>query len=556
MTTITLPPHQGDELVSDYKQGLLHMLWLRTKEGRRLLFAELEFFPNEIEEIEESTGTAESNPKLKGKLDEREQCLRLPDTSLLFYIRIKQNSKDLLHIYEQARNNQGIPMSWCKPEGEFCHTATLAATSPWPHFTLGIHGESNSALAPYPYVAQAWGVVRTHHLYPIEENDWAENILFKAGPAQWIADRLGWRLSDFTELCGSVHVTLPNPIYRYLELRNVPAKGAETNDYASILMHRRHERTESDLELILLEKKISGVAGGNSLILGYDTTSPNEPNYIELTGKSEQTGYIVRCPSRGILDFNPFSGFIKRINVTYTFPYDETLIIHEEDQVHQVDRKGKEVSMQHLGEDVPGLGSWGDKIVQSKSQRESRRLAKERGQMWLDSPDSAQAAIKDILSQANAIVIVDPYFSRKEFFAFILAVCPDNAMITIVTGREGLGRSAVERMENAPKLQRLLDALNADRKWQIEFEIMTGDKPIIHDRFIVVDDSTVWFSGNSLNNIGDRCSILTKLHDPQGIIEKINAARVDVERVKPLAKYAKNIEGLSCSDECGETQDG
>jgi hypothetical protein len=48
-----------------------------------------------------------------------------------------------------------------------------------------------------------------------------------------------------------------------------------------------------------------------------------------------------------------------------------------------------------------------------------------------------------------------------------------------------------------------------------------GD-PILHDRFLVVDGA-VWFSGNSLNAIGQRESIIIKLPDPGAVVARLDA---------------------------------
>jgi hypothetical protein len=46
-------------------------------------------------------------------------------------------------------------------------------------------------------------------------------------------------------------------------------------------------------------------------------------------------------------------------------------------------------------------------------------------------------------------------------------------------------------------------------------------EPILHDRFLVVDGA-VWFSGNSLNAIGQRESMIVKLPDPSPVIDRLN----------------------------------
>jgi hypothetical protein len=91
-------------------------------------------------------------------------------------------------------------------------------------------------------------------------------------------------------------------------------------------------------------------------------------------------------------------------------------------------------------------------------------------------------------------------------------------------------------MRKGDELNHLLSQA-ADQNFNISAMVMTGDAAI-HDRFLMVDD-TVWFSGNSLNNIGKRSSILTRLHDPQSIISKIEEV-ISGRRVVTLDEFLAN----------------
>ena len=49
-----------------------------------------------------------------------------------------------------------------------------------------------------------------------------------------------------------------------------------------------------------------------------------------------------------------------------------------------------------------------------------------------------------------------------------------------------------------------------------------GDSPGVHDRFLVIDGN-VWFSGNSLNRIGERAGMIVKLPDPEPVVERLES---------------------------------
>jgi len=61
-------------------------------------------------------------------------------------------------------------------------------------------------------------------------------------------------------------------------------------------------------------------------------------------------------------------------------------------------------------------------------------------------------------------------------------------------------------------------------------------QPILHDRFLVVDGA-VWFSGNSLNAIGQRESLIIKLPNPEPVIARLsNIFRTESDDFSSLEK--------------------
>lgn len=65
-----------------------------------------------------------------------------------------------------------------------------------------------------------------------------------------------------------------------------------------------------------------------------------------------------------------------------------------------------------------------------------------------------------------------------------------------------------------------------------EIRILRGAKnPPIHDRFLVIDGD-VWLSGNSLNKIGKRASVMLKLPDPTSVSERLERL---FDKAQPLS---------------------
>ena len=70
----------------------------------------------------------------------------------------------------------------------------------------------------------------------------------------------------------------------------------------------------------------------------------------------------------------------------------------------------------------------------------------------------------------------------------------------------------------------------------VSVSVMTGDQPLIHDRFLVIDDA-VWFTGNSLNHLGERASMILRLPNPTEVLRLIDVVFNDEDRVKSLEKW-------------------
>ena len=147
---------------------------------------------------------------------------------------------------------------------------------------------------------------------------------------------------------------------------------------------------------------------------------------------------------------------------------------------------------------------------------------------------------KKIMGARRSVVIIDPYFSTNEFFAYALAVTMRGVSIEIITsakhlkeksrlqiydeveGESGRGDDGAEpqsaaRPELGTELQRQVKAYEEKGMGKILVYVMTGDKPVIHDRFLIVDGEA-WFCGGSFNEIGNRLSCLMRMQDSDELI--------------------------------------
>jgi hypothetical protein len=141
------------------------------------------------------------------------------------------------------------------------------------------------------------------------------------------------------------------------------------------------------------------------------------------------------------------------------------------------------------------------------------------GLRWFDDPESAQAAVREIIGKARReFTVIDPYFGPEQIRDFAMAVTAGDVAIRIVTSEECLGREAEGGQEPVSvALERALSEFSAHGWSRPEVLVMKGRRAPLHDRFLVAD-GRVWLSGNSFHAIGARASVLIELPNPQEVL--------------------------------------
>lgn len=119
-------------------------------------------------------------------------------------------------------------------------------------------------------------------------------------------------------------------------------------------------------------------------------------------------------------------------------------------------------------------------------------------------------------------------------FDFVLAI-QSPVDVTIITSKDVMNRRS--ELKGGSSTETIGDEIYTQTLslkdkligYKIEIKVMTGDKPLIHDRFLIIDDE-VWFSGNSLNDIGNRLSMLIRLPNPGEILDVLKELESKPER--------------------------
>lgn len=558
----SLMTHLIARLFDDYTQALVHVLWavrpdpLTGKVTRRLLFGLVEAFPRELTLLQET----------------REQAVCFNRNQRLFYIRKRMKVQDALELYTGALETSSLAMRWeaNQPDGAIktIDAGQLVGATRWPYLLLADH-------ARLPAVAPGWGMARVHSLLPVE-TDQLSSIWGYAGPMEWIQERLLFDLyAQDALLLGSLHLVLPNPLYRRMHQRLVPGMGGEVDHVriGFVLREGLEGSIADQLFLVHWEDRQTGTA--------LQVLNPIGANPVELalTGIAEKTSPFVFCRERGLLDWRAPAGFVRRVQVTgrvlecvQKLHLRDLSVVANSSEL-TTDRYST-FSAHELGAteaDQTPERELGERLTRLRQGQRMRDDAKRYEQYYCQDEKQAQEYVRKLIQRAKRqLTIIDPYFDDRALMAFAAQTRIENLPVRILTWADTLKKTAatqrdgelvtgesvcfnsslVEGAESVRVWQRMheeLGWLNAQLRHAISIDVMTGNNAVFHDRFLIVDDE-VWFSGNSLNTIGRRQGMILKLPDPQQVLEALAALDRERQRLKPfddwIREWKANTGGL------------
>lgn len=257
------------------------------------------------------------------------------------------------------------------------------------------------------------------------------------------------------------------------------------------------------------------------------------------------SSHILSCSRRGVLDWAPVSPYISNINVQMQLGTGQRRIIPpsikgEANDIYNVQRRStphETVIGNKLAPDSAAAY-----LALCEQAQHQHRLAEERGEKWFhDNAHEAATFIRKLVGDAQErLWIVDPYFATVELYRFALAVTTEGVKTTILTGTERLRED--ERIVPGTTMlpgEILLHEINRLPPGDnVMVLVMTGSQPIIHDRFLIVDND-VWFSGNSLHSLGTRASMIVRLIDPTPIISALEGIMQRPDRVVTLQHWVE-----------------
>ena len=494
----------------DYGAGIIHLAWNLLAGERSLLFACVELIPREMEAWRECY-----DPKGGYRLGSQSR-------HRIYARRIVVSVDQAIHWYESCvrgvvlrPNDAG---EFDDPERVFFVSA-LEQEPVWPQVVCDVQTE-------FPFVAPWQLSPRLHHLVPAEPgppSSWTPSEQKIA--TEWLNNELPLDLSKFREFWGSIHLVAPNPVLR--EVR-VFRNSSSDHQGVSVELVPRSTVELRGLSLVVQEDRPTGIYGLRAVAV-------EEPVIrIQLGHEVERFCLSIVDEVRGLIYGGRAVNFLRQINLQMG------LISAQRSVVVPAVRKRKKDSyevgvyrdreMSVISDVSHGSGAGVRQLVEGHYRRQRESQAALLDQTWFDGDaDAAAERLRAIVANANSrVLIVDPYFTAMEFRRFAFAAGNAAVRVDILTSTEGMKeigrREAISKFIQAPRALEMAEelgrALSASYANPTQVRVMTGQRPPIHDRFLLVDHR-LWSLGASLNEFGSRGSLMLMVPDPEPIWERL-----------------------------------
>ena len=494
--------------LTGYRQAVIHLAWIRNAETGYLLFGMVELRPNELPDaIGCATRSFHADPK---------RC------ESLHYRRFVLSAMDALEWYERAASGTlALPREPGQAAGEDetkLVGGPFVQEPPWPHLVT-----SNELIFAPDWLHGS----RTHFLFPEKAlRGWiAEAVRLRANREaleQWLHFDVVDAYSDYQ---GVLCLIAPNPVFRSMERTHVEdATTSPTETMAYKLIARQGQRLDG-LRLEVVDERLRGRMeplvhefGGDAITtLGF----PAEIN---------QEGQSITHPVHGLLDWHEPLPILRTVHTRMGLVTRRKTV-----QVPAAGRKrpAYEYEVNEVGsEEESVVGDAVDaaavitRLADAEHRRTLRQAANDYDQKWFyRARDEAILYLRERIGRARETVfIVDPWFAGRELLAFGHAIRSPDVELRVLTSVQGLGRDALgdSKVDSGRKLLRIVNETFDSYPRKPEIRVLSGKLPPVHDRFLVVDGG-VWFSGNSLNTLGERAGMIVKLPDPRPVVVRLEA---------------------------------
>lgn len=400
-----------------------------------------------------------------------------------------------------ASGSMSVPGSKKQLQPTVVQLAQLGDDPPWPYLVV----EVEKFWSHSEFWGDRPGGSRWHRLLPLAPVEITK----------------GWQASDFEKACeffmaevhldlvsrsvllGSCHLRLPNPVYRRIHPR-------VSSNWRSVNFDVQPYPNQSldDLELTFWNQRAWGATSVRRTALQPGINLLGVPEGVE------QVAHTVSCKKRGLLKQSETAGFIGSVNISMN-------LVSEERRVETPKGSytvGVVGHSQPIQVGTPRSANALTRLAADEAQQGMQKAWSETAFRWFDkdSVGGTQAIRDTIKSASRSVDLLDPYFGRSDLQQFALATTRHGLPFRVLTSADFCtsGDDPELKIERGDALAKTLDSMRAqDSRLNIEIKVMAGQKSPVHDRFLIVD-GTVWVLGASLNEFGNRGSLLMKLPEP------------------------------------------
>ena len=499
--------------ITGYSQAVIHLAWARNAETGHLLFGMVELRPNELPDaVGCATKSFHAEPK---------RC------ESLHYRRFVLSATDALEWYEHAASGTlALPCELgqaAREDETKLVGGPFLQEPPWPHLVT-----SNELIFAPDWLHGS----RTHFLIPETAfRGWIAETIRLCANRETLERWLHFDIVDaYSDYQGVLCLIAPNPVFRSIERTHVEdatAGPAETVAYK--LIARQGQRLDG-LRLEVVDERLRGRMEPLVHEFGSDAIAT-----LEFPAEVGREGQSISHPGHGLLDWHEPLPILRTVHSRMGLVTRRKTV-----QVPAAGRKrpASEYEVNEVGsEEESVVGDAVDaaavvsRLTEAEHHRALRRAAHDYDQQWFDrTRDEAAHYLRERIGRAcETVLIVDPWFAGRELLAFGHAIRRSDVELRILTSVQGLkrqrlgnvdpGRSSVD---SGRILLRIVNETFDDYPRKPQIRILTGNPPPIHDRFLVVDGAA-WFSGNSLNTLGERAGMIVKLPDAGPVVVRLEA---------------------------------
>lgn len=440
----------------------------------------------------------------------------------LAFRKVAMNAAEAVTWYRSLQTQPTLPIPRCgSDQGRFDGTniqaSELTDEPTWPLSSTpladpSLFGSSDD-LYPTPFLGSGAYPAKVHRQLAISA-PFAEQLSISSKACKWLQRRIHFDISKYSELLGSAIIVIPDPDVRTVS--TFMTRDANGNEHLVGEVRPRYGRSLSGLTLTLFEERF----GAMQIFKNFEVH--NDLMIAPTIGQLEHTGFALSHADRGLISQQKAIPYIRNIGLQMNTisrrvrvetqddrKKDSLPAMHEINEVRRVSD-----SIVGLETEIQTKQDTASRFYTNAARRRALRNAQNQQLQWFDKRDAALHFIRGQIGSAREkIMIVDPYADGLDLFNFGHFVTRTDITLKLLTSR-------LPFENNKAMLESFSNTISTFENRGLpkpEVKILRGRKePPIHDRFLIIDDE-VWLSGNSLNAIGSRASVILKLPDSTDI---------------------------------------